>query len=324
MIKSSSFQRQFAAVIAGVLGLAALSWTTPASAQVVYNENFNSGYNSAQSLSDQAGWTTNDEFTGATYNGADVGQSDGVSQVGGVALANGDLQGILGGVYYPGTAVPGTNAVTLGHGFALGSGLTASINLDYVVTQSQTPNSNHDAFGIALRNTAGGTLFSVDFTRLVNTNDPKYTTYDNIGYTSGSSTPVTALSFQLGLRYHLTITLNGRGTANQTFSASFFTEDSTTGLQNGGVFNVATNVAYTGTVAGLAATWNLFSNSTAAANGTATGFGSQGTNNTAYNAPGSNALYFDNIVVAVPEPSTYALLGVGAFGLMVLRRRLCA
>ena len=320
-------KKSFVAACTALLGVTAVSLVSSSQAQVVYSENFNAGYDYTASLSDQNGWATNDTFTGATYsangNTADVGQSDGVNVVSGASLSNGDRLGILGGVYNPTVAVPGNNAVTLSHGFNLGTSPTASINLDFIVTQSVAPNGNHDAFGFTLRNTAGGALFSIDFSRLVNTNDPRYTTFDNIGYTSGSTTPVvSAYAFQLGLRYHLTVTLNGRGTNNQTFSASFYNQDNSTGAQNGGVFSIANNVAYTGTVGNLAASWNLFSNNTAAANGTATGFNSQGTNNTAYISPGSNALFFDNIVVAVPEPSTYALLGLGVAGLVVgLRTR---
>ena len=325
-MKLFSLYRRSAGLIIGLFSLAALSLMSTAEAQVFYSENFNSGYDYTNHLSDQNGWSTNDVFTGATYTSAGgtarVGQSDGVGQVGSVSLSNGDRVGTLGGVYYPGTATPGRNNVTLGHGFSLGTASTVTINLDYVVTQSQAPNSSHDSFGFALRNTVGGTLFSIDFTRLVNTNDPRYATFDNIGYTAGANAPVTGnYAFQLGLRFHLTINVAGLGTANQTFKASFFQEDSATGLQNSSVFAIASNVAFTGTIANLAATWTLFSNATAPANGIASGYGSQGTNNTAYVAPGSNALYFDNISVAVPEPATYVLLGLGAFGLLAWRRR---
>ena len=81
---------------------------------------------------------------------------------------------------------------------------------------------------------------------------------------------------------------------------------------------MATNVVYTGTIADIAATWNLSNNTTANANGTqVTG----STNNMAYTQGGSNVMLIDNLSIAVPEPSIYVLLGLGGFGLMLVVRR---
>ena len=79
--------------------------------------------------------------------------------------------------------------------------------------------------------------------------------------------------------------------------------------------------AGTGNVTGYSALWNLTANNAATNTTPANNLATAGTNNLAYNSAGTNALYFDNVLVSVPEPSTYAMVAVAILGLTMIARR---
>ncbi len=305
-------------LLASLIGAGMLTIAAGASAQqVAYSTNFESGYVYGQNLSDQNGWTTNDESTGATYNGADIGNSDDVGFVNGFSTTTSDHVGFVGGAFAPVYAYSGSGQVYLGHGFNTNGAATFAFNADYGVTASSGSFATRDSFGFTFRTASNGTatvpvnVFSVNFVP-ANTS----TSFDNISITSGATTIGTTTvntSFQLGFRYHLTVNVN---VIASTFSASIYAETAG-GAQMGAVFPIATNVGFTGTITDIAATWNLANTASVAP---ANGGTLTGTNNVAFTSPGSNVLLFDNFAVTVPEPSTYAMLALGAFGLLAVRR----
>lgn len=315
---------------AGVLGVATLVLIPSARAQ--YSTNFDNLQGST-SLSDQDGWVTNDEYTGSTYNATpgnanglrEIGQSEDVTALDGFSTSASDQLAILGGVVnQAGGAVPGTNPVYVSHATGLPASSNVLLSTDYVVTPTgSTVRTSHDSFGFTFQNAAGGNLFSIDFVP-TSTNS---NTSDNVRYTVNgvqSAAPGVA-SFTLNARYHLVVSATVTGGTGGSFSA-FLTPENPTGGENGTRITLASNVAFTGTIADIAATWLLASNTTAAATGTNPTDVPPGgnTNNIAYTNGGNNSMYIDNFSITVPEPSTYALLGLGAFGLAAVRRRRAA
>ena len=313
-------------VVPVVLGLAVLATVQQARAQ--YSTNFDN-YDSSSSLSgqDNGAWDTNDPFTGATYtypgavasNAArSIGQSDGVEGVANYQTSLNDQQAYIGGDNVNGGALPGRGVVYTFHPTNLPATSSFVFNTDYVVTRpavdnSGNPTTTHDQFGFSFL-TAGGTtsLFNINFQVASNSS----TTVDNVSYNVGGD-PIAGTatnSLTLNSRYHLTVNVNA---VAHTFSA-FIMAETPNGSITAGTPNqaIATNVPFTGDVGDFAAYWKLNNLTNAPANGgTLTGG-----NNTAFTAGGSNILLFDNVSTAVPEPSSYALLGAGLLGLTALVR----
>lgn len=315
-----------------LVAAAALSLSTVASAQTVYTETFPAStgpgvpYVPGETLSDQGGWTTNDEGTGGTYTysgntGGFIGQSDGVNVIPNVSTSSTDEVGFLGGAYGKAVA-PGRSDVTLTHTLPASTAQTVNFSTDFLVTGPTTTNANHDTFGFAFTGGAtNSTLFSVNFSLQTTTSGTTTTVNpdsDNITYTAGGTTTTTPYAISLlTQRYKLTVNVN---VTVGTFSAFYQAEDQNgalTGAQATLVSGATYALAGTGNVTGYGALWSLTSTSTTGANNPMTA----GTNNTAYINAGTNALYFDNVLVSVPEPSTYAMLGVGVLGLAFAARR---
>ena len=294
-------------LVAGCVALAA--WSHTASAQTpIFSTNFDN-YTASQSLSGQQGWTSDDLYTGASYNpgtGArEIGQSENVESNTGYATSTSDLQPYVGGAVNtaPGTtgngAVPGHPTTYVYNPFSLGTARAMQFDVDFAVSQPGT--RAHDSFGFTFQNGGATNLFSVNFVPT----SGNLTTNDNISITAGGVTAAPVASFTLGSRYHLTVNVN---ITAGTFAATIQPETATGTL-------TPKPAAFTGTITDVAATWTL-ANTTATAATTA-----GGTNSTAYAGAGSNSLLFDNYAVTVPEPSTYVLFGSGAAALALGWRR---
>ena len=281
------------------------------------------------SLSDQDGWLTNDEYTGATYNTStnasqarEIGQAETVTVVDGFSSSATDQLAVIGGlVNAPGGALPGHSTVYVYHPVNLGpSPANIVFSTDFLITPLGTLRPTHDSFGFTFQSANGATnLFSIDFVPATVNPD----TNDAIGYSVNGVQVTTSFAntFSINARYHLVVSANL--TAGGGNFSAYIVPENGTGGENGARVTVASNVAFTGTIAELAATWSLANKtSTAPATGTnpadvpATG----NTNTTAYTGGGQNSLFIDNLSI-VPEPSTYALLGVGAVGLAAAMRR---
>ncbi len=321
-MRPNLFSASSKAVTASLFTLAALSLAGTASAQTypVYSESFSSGYVANAQLDTQGGWLSNDSYTGGQYTygvtqSGDIGSSDFVGAVPNFSVNNADYAGFLGGEAQ-GT-VPGVGAtggpVTLTHTLPTAGAQTVAFSTDFVVT-SNSFYGPHDSFAINLTGTAGRQI-GINF--VVPTNNS--TTADNVTYSTGAAGAQSAAlgSIPLGTqRYKLTINVN---VAGGTFGATL-TPESNTGTLNGSVISLVPNgTTYgTGDITGFGYAWTLADQtSVAPANNPTTA----GTNALAHTDPGSGGIYFDNIIVSIPEPSTYALLGLGAMGLVVAVRR---
>lgn len=312
---------------ASLFALATLAVTSAGFAQLypVYSENFNSTatYTLGDTLSDQSGWTTNDEGTGGTYSypgstAGIIGQSDGINLVPNVSTAPGDYVGFIGGAYGKAVA-PGRSNVTLNHSLPTNNAQTVSFSTDFLVTAPTASNPVHDGFGFSLTGTGGASLFSINFA----VRNDNSAASDNVTYTVGATTTTSPYAISLlTQRYKLTINAN---VASGTFSAFLQAEDATGALTAGSLVTIASNQTYAlagaGNIAGYAALWNLTNSNPATDTTLANNPATAGTNNRAYSNAGTNALYFDNVFVSVPEPSTYAMLGLGALGLIFMARR---
>ena len=245
------------------------------------------------SLSGQDGWDTNDP-----YNSTDGrGQSDYVGQLNGYTPANNpndELAG-LGGFQRSAAAnldiSPDRGQVFLFHTFSVAGAPTVNFNVDMAITTSSSTFPNNDSFGWSFQS-ATGTLFSVDFVPV--TNAAGAVTAEEVEYTVNGAQTDAHLSITPNTTslYHLSVGVNVTG---KSFGFTL------TGSNTGGVDNISlANVASDFNLTDVAATWNLANAASA----------------------GSNELIFDNYAVAVPEPSTWALLGAaGVATLGVLRCR---
>ncbi len=336
----SPLYRPFKVVTSSLVALVAISLASAASAQnqyPVYSENFN-GLDAGQTLSDNDGFTTNDEDTGGKYqysttvggvtsfHTGTIGQSDYVGDIsffeagGGAGNNTAFLGGAFGHAVAPG-AVGTAGTVTLNEPLPSTAGSAAvTFSTDFAITNPNASYPNQDSFAFTLRNTAGIALISIGFVPGgVNVNN---LLVDNVTYTAGAAngaSGMAALPLGSNYRYKLTISVN---VAAGTFSATVQQESTVDGSLTGGVATLVSNATYSaaavGAIAGYQVGWTLAdkTDTALATNGLAAG-----TNNVALTGAGINAIYFDNVLETVPEPSTYALMGLGAGGLVFAVRR---
>ena len=279
---------------------------------VVNGTNTAAPYNSPNAPTDpldsQNGWTTNDSNQAGTYGTSTqlVGRSDFVGDSG--AFTTGQ-QGVLGGFYrttaanatgaapdvIPSTATGGV--VTLGRPFTMNPAASQYVfNVDFEITASSTNFPSHDSFAWTFGN-GTATAFTINFTPSTTNTD----TRDAVTATVGTTTVQSAGNgITLGTQYHLTVSVSTGTTP--TFTATI---GGTTGFTFSGSL-VGADLAPSA-VTDIAATWNLADKTTISNGG--------------YQNAGDNVLVFDNYSIsAAPEPSTYAMIALGTFGLAVTLR----
>lgn len=264
----------------------------------------------------QNNWLTNDpdDNTKNAVSGAFIGGSNYVGTLNGFAGYGAYVGGAQRSATAANDVVPGRATDFLYRGFAVPAGASnLTFNVDFNIASAQNGFNQKDSFAFVLRNTAGAQLLSINFAISSSLGASTNTDFA-AGYTiGGNGVGVGAANINTNNNgvnfngiYHLTLSVN---VVANTFSASV------TGA-NSGV--LATNVSLAGApisataVTQIAATWGL-TNTTTDANG-------------AYTGAGGNILAFDNYVITVPEPSTYAACALGLGLLMVgykARRRAC-
>ncbi len=267
-----------------------------------YSTNFNTGFTANASLSGQDNWDTNDAAASPT---SPVGQSDYVGPVTGYAGSSStNYQGALGGLYHSSGELPGAPIVYLEHPYSPGAATSYALNTDFDIafpaTGTSGANYSRDSFGFNFGSnfqTATPTnLFSLNFTPDLSGNGNSANQM-LFGYTVNGATTTTNNAVLYNGIYHLQLSVNVTArTAVATIAGA-----------NNYSLNILLTAINPAAVQEVAATWNLFDKTT----GNAT---------SGYSNAGSNALIFDNF--SVPEPSIWAMLGMGAAGLaLVLCRR---
>lgn len=274
----------FSALAALFMGLAS------AHGQATYVTSFDN-LNPNNTLSDQDGWTN-----------TDPNQPDSVGILAGYSTSGTDFVASEGGLFLASGGGPTVSPGYLSHGFApVGN---YSFNVDYAITGSATPFLSNNRFSFTFSNTAlstplnaHGDIFSIDFVPQTATATPGTNGVDAVRYTvynaaTGMATQTTTgLGFSMNQLMHLSLSVNT--TAN---TLSF----SVTG-PIGAPITVA-DAPLTGTLGALVTSLSAEYIQAPGA------------------AAGSNALIFNNLA-AVPEPSTYAMVGLGVLGLAARFRR---
>ena len=219
------------------------------------------------------------------WDTTDLNQSDYVGIIGGYSTSATDYWAGIGGFQQPATS-PGNPSPSLFRPYTLATASVYAFNVDFGVSSSQTPFDTQDAFGWSFQNAAGTKIFSLNI-------DPTATAgVDAVRFQAGMAAEVpTGQGIGLNAKYHLTVSVN---ITAGTISASL------TPLAGGATIplitnNTSVNSAALASVTQTAATWTL----------------------TTPASPGSNGMFFNNYVVTIPEPSTYAMLFAGA-GLMLV------
>ncbi len=331
----NSGQAAFAALLAAFLCTAG----TAARAQVIYGANFDSAdivngapaagftpYSSPATgvdhLDGQNNWSSTDPYTGTTANGGTQvnGGADYVGTLQGFfgdtgTNSNGNFVGGIGGNQRnaaPTTSlpdvVPTTTSVSLSHPITVAAAASSlTLNVDFVLSSAVTF-TERDSFSFSLQNAAGtASLIALNFVPTSNVTNPNGTTsqVDNVTTTVGTNTNVTTGSaVVLSSQYHLRLVVTSG--ANASYTATLTGTGANGSVTTGSFSSSLSNASITlANVARFTAGWTL------AAGATATNGG--------YTSAGDNTLYFDNVSV-VPEPSTYALVALGLFGLLGARR----
>lgn len=333
----TSYQRFLAVLLpAAALTLSSL----PAQAQNYYTTDFsnvetgssttnytptayvNGGNNSpTDPLAGQNAWASNDGTVTSGTRGSSaqlVGNSNYLGPVG--MFFGGTFAGALGGVYRvaggtagtPDVVPSATNAsggvISLYHPINLTpAAATFALNVDFFVAApgvSSTTSTfkNHDTFSFTLGN-GTITLASINFVPAT-TADPA--TNDAVTVTGATGqTATTNYGIVLNSQYHLSLFVTNTATGAFT-------------LQLQGQQDAAPVTVYSGllgpvngtTISQAGVLWNLADKTV-------------GTNN-GFQGAGDNYIAFDNFLLGVPEPSTYAMMAVGAAGLaraLRLRRK---
>lgn len=266
----------------------------------------NGGSNSpTDPIAGQNGWASNDGAVTSGTRGTStqlVGDSNYVGPFG--QYFGGTYSAVLGGAYRIASASAGSpdvvpsaiNApqgiVSLYHPVSFNPAAPFAFNVDFVITQPGATRQNflaRDAFAFTLGN-ASTNLLTINFSQSVDLP----TTQDTLTLTTGADnlgqngiTTATNKGIVLNGQYHLTVAvtnpLTGAFTLTLVGGGNSFSTSGTAGPFTAATFTQA------------GALWNL-------QNKTAT--------NGAYQGAGDNVLAFDNFTLAVPEPSTYALLTV--------------
>ena len=256
------------------------------------------------SLSGQNGWDTNDPYVGTDTTGApgsEIGQSDFVGIITGYSSTATDDWAYLGGLDRS-SVVPGHSTVYVYNNFAATplTGLSSyAFNVDMSVYPGGSPYTTLDQFAWTFGTAATPNLFSVNFV-------PNSNSVDAVRYSvNGGGLVTTGNGIVTNSIYHLTVNVN---VVAKTFSISV----TPTG---GTALTLASNISLgtidASTVTQVAATWTLANTAADASGG--------------YSGAGSNSLIFNNYSVgAVPEPSTWALVGIGGLLLLAVRRRVRA
>ena len=280
----------------------ALAVASAAHGQTIFTENFSS-YTVDIGFTDQTtNFVTNDPVAGTNpITGAQMGDLNEVVPFGATGFNNTNAGQLLGGASDAGGvyAYPTVSPVTLTESFRFGSTteLVAGYNfgMDFKVDPSNTAATS--TYSLTL-NVGAAAAITISFSA-----DPMNATQDVATLTStGTGTTSSGNAIQLTGFYHLNIAVDTAGNGTVTYfgynadGTPSNTKDIGTFTTNAGALAVDSYSIDQATPGGVPAT------------------------NTA-----ADDITFDNVsVTAVPEPSTYAMMGLGLLGLvgmMKFRRR---
>ena len=252
----------------------------------------------------QATYTTNFDDQNVFFPGQTIDQDDGwtdsaasqpdvVGLIPNFSLTGTDQAEEFGGGFFRGNTTD--SPVFISHGFTPGAN-SYSFGVDFKIGQSGTPNLQDNEFAYTFRSNTGN-VFSIDFYPQTGASANVYdairvTTYNTAGQANQTTT---GEGIALGSRYHLGLSVN---VVTGLLSYTVTLEDGN-GVANGAAMSFSTTLPNSGLgVTSIAATYELGPGTSA----------------------GDNVMAFDNFS-AVPEPSTYAMLGLGLVGLAARFRR---